>query len=181
MRRQTGSGAPPLSIAVCRCASASWIMFLPESVCRRQPGSPCPVSGLCLRNNRRHADAQRSLCLHSREIRMAKRIVICADGTWNRPEGDLSKDFPTNVVRLARAIRPRSITTRNRAMLMRRAAADQSRFAKLTRIPHERSSSSACGIRSVRWEYLSRSSGCLTTRMSSMTPRWVRISSSRVH
>lgn len=37
---------------------------------------------------------------------MPKRIVICADGTWNRPEEDLSKDFPTNVLRMARAIRP---------------------------------------------------------------------------
>ena len=37
---------------------------------------------------------------------MPKRIVICADGTWNRPEDDLSKDFPTNVLRLARAIKP---------------------------------------------------------------------------
>ncbi|MDO3721601.1 DUF2235 domain-containing protein [Marinobacter sp. chi1] len=37
---------------------------------------------------------------------MAKRIVICADGTWNRPEEDLQKDFPTNVLRMARAIRP---------------------------------------------------------------------------
>ncbi|MCL1477225.1 DUF2235 domain-containing protein [Marinobacter sp. M3C] len=37
---------------------------------------------------------------------MAKRIVICADGTWNRPEEDLQKDFPTNVLRLARAITP---------------------------------------------------------------------------
>ena len=25
-------------------------------------------------------------------------IVICADGTWNRPEEDLQKDFPTNVL-----------------------------------------------------------------------------------
>jgi uncharacterized protein (DUF2235 family) len=32
--------------------------------------------------------------------------VICADGTWNRPEQDLSKDFPTNVLRLSRAIKP---------------------------------------------------------------------------
>jgi uncharacterized protein (DUF2235 family) len=23
-----------------------------------------------------------------------KRIVICADGTWNRPEQDLAKDAP---------------------------------------------------------------------------------------
>jgi len=36
-----------------------------------------------------------------------KRIVICADGTWNRPEKDLKKDFPTNVLKLARAIKPR--------------------------------------------------------------------------
>lgn len=33
-------------------------------------------------------------------------IVICADGTWNRPEEDLEKDHPTNVLKLARAIRP---------------------------------------------------------------------------
>ena len=37
---------------------------------------------------------------------MKKRIVICADGTWNRPEEDLDKDYPTNVLRLARAIQP---------------------------------------------------------------------------
>jgi uncharacterized protein (DUF2235 family) len=37
---------------------------------------------------------------------MNKRIVICADGTWNRPEKDLKEDFPTNVLRLARAIKP---------------------------------------------------------------------------
>jgi len=37
---------------------------------------------------------------------MNKRIVICADGTWNRPEKDTRKDFPTNVLRLARAIQP---------------------------------------------------------------------------
>ena len=37
---------------------------------------------------------------------VAKRIVICADGTWNRPEEDLKRDFPTNVLRLARAIMP---------------------------------------------------------------------------
>jgi len=35
---------------------------------------------------------------------MAKRIVICADGTWNKPEKDPKKDFPTNVLKLARAI-----------------------------------------------------------------------------
>ncbi len=37
---------------------------------------------------------------------MRKRIVVCADGTWNRPEKNLKKDFPTNVLKLARAIRP---------------------------------------------------------------------------
>ena len=37
---------------------------------------------------------------------MGKRIVICADGTWNRPEKNLKEDFPTNVLRLARAIEP---------------------------------------------------------------------------
>lgn len=37
---------------------------------------------------------------------MAKRIVVCADGTWNRPEKNISKDFPTNVLCLARAIKP---------------------------------------------------------------------------
>jgi uncharacterized protein (DUF2235 family) len=37
---------------------------------------------------------------------MRKRIVICADGTWNRPEKDVSNDFPSNVLRLARAISP---------------------------------------------------------------------------
>jgi uncharacterized protein (DUF2235 family) len=37
---------------------------------------------------------------------MKKRIIICADGTWNRPERDLHKDFPTNVLKLARAIKP---------------------------------------------------------------------------
>lgn len=37
---------------------------------------------------------------------MKKRIVICADGTWNRPEEDLEKDFPTNVLKLGRAIKP---------------------------------------------------------------------------
>jgi uncharacterized protein (DUF2235 family) len=33
-------------------------------------------------------------------------IVICADGTWNRPEEDVEKDFPTNVLKLARAVAP---------------------------------------------------------------------------
>jgi len=34
-----------------------------------------------------------------------KRIVICADGTWNRPEKD-PEDQPTNVLKVARAIKP---------------------------------------------------------------------------
>lgn len=33
-------------------------------------------------------------------------IIICADGTWNRPEEDIEKDFPTNVLKLSRAIEP---------------------------------------------------------------------------
>lgn len=33
-------------------------------------------------------------------------IVICADGTWNRPEEDIEEDFPTNVLKIARAIAP---------------------------------------------------------------------------
>ena len=33
-------------------------------------------------------------------------IVICADGTWNRPEEDLRRDHPTNVLKLARGISP---------------------------------------------------------------------------
>ncbi|MDE0348725.1 MAG: DUF2235 domain-containing protein [Gammaproteobacteria bacterium] len=37
---------------------------------------------------------------------MVANIVVCADGTWNRPEEDLAKDYPTNVLRLARAVSP---------------------------------------------------------------------------
>lgn len=37
---------------------------------------------------------------------MKKRIVVCADGTWNRPEKNLKKDVPTNVLRIARAVSP---------------------------------------------------------------------------
>ena len=33
-------------------------------------------------------------------------IVICADGTWNRPEDDIEKNFPSNVLKLARSIAP---------------------------------------------------------------------------
>lgn len=35
-----------------------------------------------------------------------KRIIICADGTWNRPEGEGYKDEPTNVIKFARGIAP---------------------------------------------------------------------------
>ncbi|MDP5069372.1 MAG: DUF2235 domain-containing protein, partial [Congregibacter sp.] len=35
-------------------------------------------------------------------------IVICADGTWNRPEEDLDTDQASNVLKLARAIAPHS-------------------------------------------------------------------------
>ena len=37
---------------------------------------------------------------------MTRRIVVCADGTWNRPEEDAESDVPTNVLRMARAIAP---------------------------------------------------------------------------
>ncbi len=43
---------------------------------------------------------------------MTNRIVICADGTWNRPEKDISKDYPTNVLKFARAIKPVSGNTK---------------------------------------------------------------------
>lgn len=33
-----------------------------------------------------------------------KRIVVCADGTWNDPEDQ----YPTNVLRVARALRPKT-------------------------------------------------------------------------
>lgn len=38
---------------------------------------------------------------------MPKRIVICCDGTWNTPDQkDGGKERPTNVVKLARALKP---------------------------------------------------------------------------
>ena len=33
-------------------------------------------------------------------------IVVCADGTWNRPEEDLATDQPSNVLKLARGVSP---------------------------------------------------------------------------
>ncbi len=33
-------------------------------------------------------------------------IIVCADGTWNRPEEDAEKDHATNVLKIARAITP---------------------------------------------------------------------------
>ena len=41
-----------------------------------------------------------------------KRIVICADGTWNRPEKNLNKDFPTNVLKFARGISAQQDSTK---------------------------------------------------------------------
>ncbi len=35
-----------------------------------------------------------------------KRIIVCSDGTWNKPEEDLTKDYPTNVLKFSRAIKP---------------------------------------------------------------------------
>ena len=32
-----------------------------------------------------------------------KRIIICADGTWNRPEQE-QDDYPTNVLKFARGV-----------------------------------------------------------------------------
>ena len=37
------------------------------------------------------------------------RIIICSDGTWNRPEKDLGQDQPTNALRFARAIKPLAV------------------------------------------------------------------------
>ena len=39
-----------------------------------------------------------------------KNIVICSDGTWNKPEENLKKDYPTNVLKTARAVAPLSET-----------------------------------------------------------------------
>src|SRR5574341_546754 len=42
-----------------------------------------------------------------------KRIVLCADGTWNEPERkdeESGKLLPTNVLKVARAVLPRSKT-----------------------------------------------------------------------
>ena len=36
-----------------------------------------------------------------------KRIIICSDGTWNRPEENIEEDFPTNVLKFARGISPK--------------------------------------------------------------------------
>jgi len=35
-----------------------------------------------------------------------KRIIICSDGTWNRPEKLHKKSYPTNVLKFARGIAP---------------------------------------------------------------------------
>ncbi|TRX58997.1 DUF2235 domain-containing protein [Fulvivirga sp. M361] len=36
-----------------------------------------------------------------------KRIIICADGTWNRPEENIEEDHPSNVLKFARGIAPK--------------------------------------------------------------------------
>jgi uncharacterized protein (DUF2235 family) len=36
-----------------------------------------------------------------------KRIIICTDGTWNRPEENIEEDVPTNVLKFARGIAPK--------------------------------------------------------------------------
>ena len=36
-----------------------------------------------------------------------KRLIICADGTWNKPEENIEEDFPTNVLKFARGIAPK--------------------------------------------------------------------------
>ncbi len=41
-----------------------------------------------------------------------RRIVVCADGTWNDPERrneETGRIYPTNVLKVARAVRPQSI------------------------------------------------------------------------
>ena len=42
-------------------------------------------------------------------------IVVCADGTWNRPETDLASDHPSNVLKLARGISPGNETGKQQA------------------------------------------------------------------
>ncbi len=37
-----------------------------------------------------------------------KRIIICSDGTWNRPERLGKDDYPTNVLKFARGVAPKS-------------------------------------------------------------------------
>jgi len=34
-----------------------------------------------------------------------KRIIICADGTWNKPEVNIATDFPTNVLKITRLLK----------------------------------------------------------------------------
>lgn len=39
---------------------------------------------------------------------MSKSIILCCDGTWNKPETEHEQITPTNVLRLVRSIRPRA-------------------------------------------------------------------------
>ncbi|MEQ8907959.1 MAG: DUF2235 domain-containing protein [Vicingaceae bacterium] len=40
---------------------------------------------------------------------MGKRIIICSDGTWNRPETKGEEIYPTNVIKFARGIAPKGL------------------------------------------------------------------------
>jgi hypothetical protein len=51
-----------------------------------------------------------------------KRIVICADGTWDKPEEDPEKDAATNVLHMASAIRPVDSTNIHQAASCARSA-----------------------------------------------------------
>ena len=41
-----------------------------------------------------------------------KRIIICPDGTWNRPDKNLKKDFPTNVLKFVRDVSTHVLSTK---------------------------------------------------------------------
>ena len=45
-----------------------------------------------------------------------KNIVICSDGTWNRPEENTEEDFPTNVLKFARGIAPKDDTGKSQVV-----------------------------------------------------------------
>lgn len=39
---------------------------------------------------------------------MPKSLIVCCDGTWNQPETESQQCYPTNVLRLVRALKPRT-------------------------------------------------------------------------